>query len=942
MLIRALGNLTLEGAKFPHPKLLLLLTYLSLEGPQPRRRVAQLFWPEASDARNRLSVSLSRIGRSLHGALDCDREFVATTLQSDAGLVREAVRAGQHSEAVAAYGGRFLGGIALRGFREELAEWVNGTTDDLTRMVQHAHLSLAEELAGEERFTRAALHAERSLDTGGLSLLDPADMARLHTLLVAGGSSRAAVVRAETAHFELDLAQSRAQARSLLRVAAPGSMPAGSAAGTAYVVGEVPAGEPGLIGRHAELAELERYLGYPDRRLISLIGPGGIGKSRLALAAAARADSAASYAARSVVVKLEAVPTPRELLAVLAEALGPSLRHGERPLDVLVERLGSGQRLLVLDNFEHLLGATDQLLELLQRCPGLRLLVTSREPLGVSEEWQVLVEGLPFPPEAGWLASGDGGESVVTEAEAWPAFQLFELRARRVSHRFALNLVNLQHVAAICRACAGSPLAIELAASWVGVLTPAEIAAELARNIDLLDARNRDAGDRHRSIRGVFLSSWRLLGEAERSLFCRLAVFHGGFELSSAQQVAAADFVPLENLLRRAFLVRDAGGRYYRHPLLRQLAVEKLAEDPEGQREMLERHARHMRDLAVQAHAHLMDPVSSAWRARLEVEGPNLSAALAWASDNRDAKLALDMVEALNEFWIWRGQLDEALRWTGAVARFGAREADPRRYLKVITRGIFLLAVSGDHASALTWHKEAMTLVRELGSVADEARLWSHRGVVATYQCDYAAAERFYESALTLATEANDADVIGRVLNNLGDVSLFQGRPGRARAYFARSLELERALGDRQMESNVLGSLAVTELRLGNLAAAELLLRESAALVLGLGVVFSLPTTLEQYSELASSSGRWVEGVRLMASAATLRQSLRTPVEPFARAAQLEWRLAAERALGPEALAAELAAGGAWPAEQAVAWAMNAAFHTEQRGPGASGDRLVS
>lgn len=487
MLIRALGNLTLEGAKFPHPKLLLLLTYLSLEGPQPRRRVAQLFWPEASDARNRLSVSLSRIGRSLHGALDCDREFVATTLQSDAGLVREAVRAGQHSEAVAAYGGRFLGGIALRGFREELAEWVNGTTDDLTRMVQHAHLALAEGLAGEERFTRAALHAERALDTGGLSLLDPADMARLHTLLVAGGSSRAAVVRAETAHFELDLAQSRAQARSLLRVAAPGSMPAG---------------EPGLIGRHAELAELERYLGYPDRRLISLIGPGGIGKSRLALAAAARADSAASYAARSVVVKLEAVPTPRELLAVLAEALGPSLRHGERPLDVLVERLGSGQRLLVLDNFEHLLGATDQLLELLQRCPGLRLLVTSREPLGVSEEWQVLVEGLPFPPEAGWLASGDGGESVVTEAEAWPAFQLFELRARRVSHRFALNLVNLQHVAAICRACAGSPLAIELAASWVGVLTPAEIAAELARNIDLLDARNRDAGDRTAAFAG--------------------------------------------------------------------------------------------------------------------------------------------------------------------------------------------------------------------------------------------------------------------------------------------------------------------------------------------------------------------------------------------------------------------------------------------------------
>lgn len=926
MLIRALGRPALEGAAFPYPKLLLLLTYVSLEGPQHRRRLAQLFWPSAADPRNRLSVSLGRIEKVLRGAVTGDRDFVATELRTDVASVREALSAGSLGGAVAAYTGRFMGGIALTGFGEELAEWVTSTADDVARSVQHAYLAMAEASAGEEQFGRAAAHAEAALDVGGLALLDPADMGRLHTLLVSGGSSRAASVRAETVPFETDLASTQAQARSRLRMGANTPAPAADGPVSQAVRGAVHAGEPHLVGRVTELEELASYLDSRDRRLITLTGPGGIGKSRLALAAAVQAESTGGYAGRTVVVKLETVSTPEEMLEAVADACGLADRCPDRCTELLAVRLGQGRHLLVLDNFEHLMGATGELLELLRRCPSVRLLVTSREPLNVSEEWQVYVEGLPFPPER---EPSDVHTVITGEREAldaWPSLRLFELRARRSSHRFVLGEPNVQAVAAICRACLGSPLAVELAASWVGVMTPAEIAAELERNIDLLGTQNRDAVDRHRSIRAVFLSSWRLLSEQERALFRRLAAFRGGFELSAAREVASADLATLGSLVRKSFVIRDPGGRYYRHPLMRQFAVEKLAEEPLLEQAMLERHADHMRRLVVKAHAHLMDPTNSSWRARLEVEWPNVAAALAWAEENRDGRLVLDIVEALSEFWIWRGQIDEALRWTRTLAQLGAGEHDPHRYLKVMTRNIFLSAVTGDHASALTWHREAAALARELGSLADEARLWSHRGVVAAYQCDYAAAEDFYEKALEMATAAEDPNVIARVLNNLGDVNLFLGRYDQARSYFVRSLELERALGDRQMESNVLGSLALAELRLGDPAAAEARLRESAALVVSLGITFSLPTALEQFAQLASSVHRWSDGVRLMASAAALRETLGLPVEPFVRSERDAWRVAAEAALGAATVAEASEGGSAWPAERAVAWAMAAGF----------------
>lgn len=922
LLIRTLGRLDLEGAEFPNPKLLLLLTYLSLEGPQPRRRLAELFWPMASDPRNRLSVSLSRIQNALPSMVERRGEAVGTRLNCDAAQVIAAVAAGNHEAAITGYAGGFLDGVDAASVSAELSEWVASTADGIARSVQHAYLHVAEALAGEEQFMSAAAHAQRALLIGGVTLLDPADMARLHTLLVAGGSPEAAEVRAEAAPFDLDLARSRAEARSWLQPRA--LTPSASDLRTLRLCESLEAPDAELIGRDEELAELARYLNGAERRLITVVGPGGIGKSRIALAAVKELAATDGAGPTIVVVKLESVQTPSQFGAAFAQALGLVLRRGERPLEAVIAYLARGKMLVLLDNFEHLMAVVPTLLELLRKCPGLRLLITSREPLEVRQEWQFRVAGLAYPP----VGARHSGASPGGAVESWPAWKLFELRARRVDHRFALDASTVEAVAAICRACHGNPLAIELAASWAGTMSPTQIAEELERNIDLLGTGSAtpNASDRHNSFREVFESSWRLLSPGERDLFRRLAVFRGGFELTSAREVVMAELVALRGLVRKSFVIREANGRYRRHPLLMQLALEKLAAEPEEAEELRARHADHLRHLALTSRGHLVNTGDPLWRERIAAEMPNLMAALEWARDKRDASLVLDVIESLGEYWLWRGYAEAVLHWTRVAATLGGRGADPERYLGVITRHIYLCTVTGDYVAALALHDEATELARQIGSLDAEARLWSLRGVISVYQGDYDAARGYYGQALEQATVNDQPTVLARALNNLGDLHSFQGQHAEARQFYVRSLRLERAFGGRQMESNILGSLGMVELRLGDAGIAEMRLRESAATVIKLGIKFSMPIALEQFAALAADVGRWADAARLLSCAEALRETLHLPREPFARTAHYALASLVEWRLGPAAHIEAWNSGKEWRAEGALAWAVKERF----------------
>ena len=328
-----------------------------------------------------------------------------------------------------------------------------------------------------------------------------------------------------------------------------------------------------FVGREADLAELAGLLATPACRLLTLIGPGGVGKTRLALRAAAEARAAGAFPDGVHVVALQPLASADLLAGAVADAAGLAPAGARDPTEHLRDGLRGRAALLVLDNFEHLLEGAALLPPILAAAPGVRLLVTSREALALQEEWRYPVQGLPYPAGAG-AADLEGPED-------YAAVRLFAERARRVRRDFSLAEEGAD-VARLCRLVEGLPLALELAAAWTSVLSCAEIAADLALGLDVLATRLRDVPERHRSMRAVFDGSWARLDDHQRAVLARLSVFQGGFRREAAEAVAGAAPATLAALVDGSLLHLEPGGRYQLHELLRQYAEERLWERPEA------------------------------------------------------------------------------------------------------------------------------------------------------------------------------------------------------------------------------------------------------------------------------------------------------------------------------------------------------------------------
>lgn len=332
-----------------------------------------------------------------------------------------------------------------------------------------------------------------------------------------------------------------------------------------------------LIGRKEELTRVAERLNDRDCRLLTIVGPGGIGKTRLAVEAASR--TASTFADGVHFVDLQPVETT-DFLSAVADALTLSLSGRERPQSQLFKYLRDKKALLLLDNFEHLLSKATFLSKLLSQAPSITLLVTSREPLNLQQEWLYPLHGLSVPPDS----AADKDDTNIAD---YGAVKLFRERARRVQPDFSLKEERRQ-VVRICRLVEGLPLALELSASWVRTLTCAEIADEIEHNLDFLSKPLRDVPERHRSMQAVFAQTWSLLPEAEQRVFRQLSVFRGGFQREAAADVAGADLAVLSTLVDKCMVRRER--RYHIHELLRQFGAEKLQSSPEEADAVQERH----------------------------------------------------------------------------------------------------------------------------------------------------------------------------------------------------------------------------------------------------------------------------------------------------------------------------------------------------------------
>jgi predicted ATPase/DNA-binding SARP family transcriptional activator len=411
-----------------------------------------------------------------------------------------------------------------------------------------------------------------------------------------------------------------------------------------------------LIGREEDLTRLHALLDDPACRLVTLVGPGGIGKTRLALEAGGTRRG--RYRDGVVTVSFVGTSPARAeeaadlVVTNLAAALGVSLAVPRDPRELLADALAGCQLLLVLDNLEQLRDAAGVLAELLGRAPGVQVLGTSRRRLGLGVEWLIEVPGLPYPPP--------GADA---DAATYPAVRLFEDRARLLRPGFR-PAADLAAVGRVCRLVAGVPLAIELAARWVRSASPAAIADRLAADGELLATTAPDVEPRHRSIRSVIDWSWELLGEGERQALARLSVLRGGFDLDAAAAVAGAGLPQLAGLVDHSLVEVGEDGRYNMHELLRQYAAQRLAADPAEELEVGRRHALHFSGLLPDPDRPLPDGP-----AELDADVENLRSATEWLIEQGDPSELDRHLTRLWEFYRRRGWFREAQAVLGAALR---------------------------------------------------------------------------------------------------------------------------------------------------------------------------------------------------------------------------------------------------------------------------------
>jgi predicted ATPase/DNA-binding CsgD family transcriptional regulator len=584
-----------------------------------------------------------------------------------------------------------------------------------------------------------------------------------------------------------------------------------------------------FIGRADELSELSKLLDDPGCRLAALVGPGGSGKTRLAIEAAR--GVAGQFSDGVHFVPLEPVGSIEFLPAAIAESVGFSPRGQEEPRLQLFRYLEDKQLLIVLDSFEHLVTASPLLSDMLSAARRVKLIVTTREALKLSEEWVFPVPGLRYP-------EGDA----VTDPGDYDAVRLFVERAQRVKRGYSPE-ADWPAIARICQLASGMPLAVELAASWVSVLTCDQIVGEIERNIDFLASSLRNVPERHRSVRAVFEQSWSLLDPEERTVFARLSVFRGSFGREAAEEVAGASLPMQSTLVDKSLLKPLPESRYRVHELLRQYSFEKLSESPGDVSSARDAHCGYYLDFVGRLKPDFLGHRQMEAAAEVDAEVDNIRAAWNWAVDGSEPEKLTDSIFPLAQYWQYRGRYPEALAalegaaeslrnrdagdeallalavvltelgWfqirLGRLEEAAATLADSLRiyrerraipYAAFATDPRLALAVlatmKGEYGEVTRLGEEARRISEDVGNEGNRSLAHYVLARAALLQGEYPSAKEHAQTAAEIATGTGDRWFLAYCLIELGNVALALQDISAARGYFQSSLDLRREFDD--------------------------------------------------------------------------------------------------------------------------------------------------
>jgi predicted ATPase/class 3 adenylate cyclase len=552
----------------------------------------------------------------------------------------------------------------------------------------------------------------------------------------------------------------------------------------------LPAHIPDLVGRDEELEEVKSLV--HQKRLVTLTGSGGVGKTTLALRAAR--DLVDDFPEGVWMIELAPIQSPEYLISAITDAIDFQVDVHSSDLDPkrqVLDYLNHRRTLLLMDNFEHLLGGAGTISDILQETEDVRLMITTRERLNLRGEWPFVLGGLGYP------RNGNG-----RSPDEYSAFRLFWARAEQVDPGFERSAENIRHALKICRLVEGMPLAIELAAAWLPVLSIHEIAQEIESDLDFLSSEQADLPAEHRSLRAVFDRSWAMMSEAERGGLRGLSVIHGSFDREAAKRVAEVSLPVLSGLIRKSLLRRRPEGRYDMHELLRAYAAEKLSQTPDEEEAVRERQARHYtRDLA-QLAPFLHTVEGRDHRAVTRADMPNIRQAVIWGVRHWELGEVQDVLYYLAGLYHslgWHEGRDFYAELLASLRPEGSMDLPSERqeaiYLSAAANFVSLASPLGDD-SVQALYDEMIPKLRERGQVRELGLTLLAQGISKEYSGDSQGAAELQEEALPIFTDLNQPFLTASCYLWLGWALYGLGKYDRAGALFQESLRLSRGWGN--------------------------------------------------------------------------------------------------------------------------------------------------